>query len=335
MKARDRLIDARTLVDVLRHLEPRARLLDLARANLDDNLPGFPESTPGATSADVGRPARDKQIEAELHGRALALDPTSNGVDALTMLELDRIADEPDAAKELARADRLKASAAKRTTVVEKLAIDWADNGADEALDAIVDLEDAVTQLTHHAARINTIIETWGFAKHKGTGPVADGVHCVQHLKLGIERMIYHHGTNHTLCRWCADFLTEQGRWPSLVLLQQHYDGITITSHMRTDDRPQRRIVAGRKRQPGTHRCPAPKCKTDLDATRWACRPHLDQLPFPLRSRITTLRRRATAGDTEAAAQLDTAIETARTHWKAAANEPRQQPAPNPVPADL
>lgn len=304
----DRLITAAGLTDIAVRLGKGAPLLDQIRANIDDNLPGYPTSTPGAGHGANGWTPSDEDID----GIPLALD-TRTGIGILTLTTLDTLQRRGDT-KELARTDRLKASSTKPDTIVEKLAL---VGTPDEALAASEELEDIVTGIDRLVDRYIELGFKYGYQPRTGKGLVADGIHCVQHLKLHLERAIWHHGANHVLCHWCQDFVSEQGRRPSLALLQLKDLGTTITQQMRDDDRPARRIVAGRRKHTTrVHRCPRPKCKTDIPDTQFACRPHLLELPIAMRSRIAITRRRAALDDPEARTQLADLTQQALDHWR-------------------
>lgn len=320
-------VDTPALVNAAKQLADLANGYDPTLQMLDDYAGGYPASTPGAAPATTSAPPPDHDpercltqiwtsrlggytfcqnlIPCKLHPRAI---PPASGAHVLGEIETASGRKIPHVAKPQPGSK----APTPRQTPVEQLAL---NPHSDDALAAAAILDKLAGDVVRAVAALADGMQRWP-RPQAGIGKLADGIHCTQHLKIGLFFKIARHG----LCRYCDDFRAEQHRIPSVVLLQHRHQGVTITPQMRANDHPARRITrTGRKKAAPMHKCPYPKCDTQIPDSQYACRPHWFQLPTSIRTAITRAWSRINNGHLDAVDEHDTATAAARAHWKTAA----------------
>lgn len=110
------------------------------------------------------------------------------------------------------------------------------------ARDRLLALVASIGVSAHEAYSLS---RTWGFDRHQGKLDIEENdTWCDSCLRLHRCEPRF----RGRLCRWCYGFVSEEGRHPSLELLDSHHRGVRITAKMIADDHPVRR---GKARRPG------------------------------------------------------------------------------------
>lgn len=123
---------------------------------------------------------------------------------------------------------------------VERLAIT-----PDPARSALRRIEQLVDQLGPQVTELYSLVLTWGYDRHQAQLDL-DEEHewCESCLRLQRCEPRF----RGKLCRWCYTFVSEQGRRPSVELLDSHHRGVRITARMIEADHPVRkRTKTGRR----------------------------------------------------------------------------------------
>jgi len=112
----------------------------------------------------------------------------------------------------------------------------------DAARVALRRVEDLVEGLVPQVKELYSLTVQWGYDLHRGkVSPDEEHEWCESCLRL--DRCEPRHRGR--LCRWCGDFLSVQGRRPSVDLLDAHHRGVRITAAMIAADHPVRKRTKG------------------------------------------------------------------------------------------
>lgn len=120
-------------------------------------------------------------------------------------------------------------------TPLERLAIngDPAEKAMKRILKLVRDIHGPITELY-------SLSIAWGYDRKQGELDLSDTDHegCMSCLRIGR----FEQRSRYALyCRWCGDFISAEGRSPSVMLLQAYHDGKRITRAMVDADHPARK----------------------------------------------------------------------------------------------
>lgn len=114
------------------------------------------------------------------------------------------------------------------------------------ARDRLLALVASIGMSAHEAYSLS---RTWGFDRQQGRLDIEDAVAdgwCECHQRVGLSEPIDPSRYARS-CRWCGDFHSAEGRWPSADLLLARHEGKRITRSMIEADHPARKVRSPRK----------------------------------------------------------------------------------------
>lgn len=198
-------------------LHVAAQRVQRALSNLDEALPGYPSSTPGASPSSGDGPS--SVLVCSTCGVELGAD------DPQVMVEhVDKAHDRTVLAADLVLVPAVK------LLPVERLA-----TSSDPARDALRRMDRLLSSLSTQAHELYSLVTTWGFDRLQGELDLEENDEwCDSCLRLQWCEL-RHRGR---LCRWCGDFVAAEGRRPSVDLLDAHHSGKRITRKMIEQDHP-------------------------------------------------------------------------------------------------
>lgn len=216
----------RLLVEMGDALHVAARRVHRALVNLDEALPGYPESTPGAGPP----PTAGSAFVLVCSTCAVEFRDDEQAMIGHCVTAHDRPAVAADLSPRLA----------VRLLPVERLA-----TSSDPARDALRRVDRLLESLPVQVKELYSLVTTWGFDRLQGELDLDEQSEwCESCLRLERCELRW----RGRLCRWCGDFLAAEGRRPSVDLLDAHHSGKRITQKMIEQDHPARKVRKGGRR---------------------------------------------------------------------------------------